>query len=419
MSTKYQKPKPTRFYYEDGNKISIYFDETTKTFGEITAKDRYNDNEKHSYFELFKNFDKSQEGILKYREKFYLDCQELFQQGIFYKKHKNHYDAVEKSFKRYGNSELEGLGLVKGLGIRLNEVEPVSFDEYEYIENCYNGGIIYIAEEYKGKTIESYGYDYTSFYPNILMSQDLYLPKTQGQKVKFQEIDYNDLQYGIYRVNITSDNSNVCKVFGFSKEGYYTHYSLQFAHRYRKELGFQINLRTDCDTNAIVHDMNSLYPCSNIFKSWFDKMKELKQKCKGNMLVKHLFSSLWGSLCKLEKRYFNETQFIEVDNNIYHLVNEKIFGNGVIRFEFIDKRKPYKYSFARLKSFVLAMARNTIGSLIMENDLLNNVFRVHTDNLTLDCELEFPNDGGYYPIAEQKTTGKITWINCNNYLKIS
>jgi len=65
------------------------------------------------------------------------------------------------------------------------------------------------------------------------------------------------------------------------------------------------------------------------------------------------------------------------------------------------------------------MARNTIGSLIMENDLLNNVFRVHTDNLTLDCELEFPNDGGYDPIAEKKTTGKNTWINCNNYLKIS
>jgi hypothetical protein len=84
----------------------------------------------------------------------------------------------------------------------------------------------------------------------------------------------------------------------------------------------------------------------------------------------------------------------------------------------VIKAKPYKYALGRLKPFVLALSRNIVGEFIMDNDLLDNVIRIHTDGVVLNCELEIPNDG-YYPKPEDKTTGMITWENVNRYAKIA
>jgi hypothetical protein len=91
-------------------------------------------------------------------------------------------------------------------------IEDVSIIEYDFIEKCYNAGIMFLEEKYKMKTIQSYGYDYSSFYPNVLMNDKMLLPTRQGRKTFLQELDYSNLQYGIYRVNITSSNQNIKKV---------------------------------------------------------------------------------------------------------------------------------------------------------------------------------------------------------------
>ena len=83
----------------------------------------------------------------------------------------------------------------------------------------------------------------------------------------------------------------------------------------------------------------------------------------------------------------------------------------------IDKNnKLYKTNF-RLKSFITSYARCKTARAITDNNLINNLIRSHTDSVVLDKEFDFTNyDIDLIP--EDKTTGKIEFINVNKYKKI-
>ncbi len=108
-----------------------------------------------------------------------------------------------------------------------------------------------------------------------------------------------------------------------------------------------------------------------------------------------------------------------VQTGEYELINETnmlINGEIITRYETIKMSKPYRYHFGRLKPFLLAFSRNTVGNLIMECNIIENVFRVHTDGiiLVMDDEYDFSKLGlQYYPIPEAKTSGTRTWENVN------
>lgn len=400
--------KPIRFYYMEDDEY-VYLDNKTNEFGRHKCYDT-KQTTIYNYFELFKNYEKTHDDLKKFQEKFRIDCDELHKYDIQYEKYFNHYNAVKLVFQRYSTNNLKKY-----------IIQDVNINEYEFAENCYNAGIIHLDDNYKNKITECFGFDYISFYPNILINKDLFIPKYQASKIFIDNIDFMNLKFGIYRVNITSNHPNIKKVFCFSKKGYYAHYSLKFIYKHRERFNVKIELNTNCDYNAIIYEDKDLIPASHIFLNWFNKLIKIKQNCKGNILIKHLLSSLWGSLCKFDVQYVSDSELENLDCGIdnlqeYKLLDYQVMGNGYSRNKIIKTSKPYEHYLARLKPYVLALSRNIMAEFILENDLLENVIRIHTDGVCLNCELEFPTDG-YYPILEEKTTGKIKWNNVNDYIK--
>ena len=99
----------------------------------------------------------------------------------------------------------------------------------------------------------------------------------------YTELDYENLQYGIYKVKITCNDPNFRKLFAFSPKHHYTHYSLQYAYEQSERFNIQFELITDCDHNALVY--NTLVESTKIFKSWFNYLITIKQKFPKNTLT--------------------------------------------------------------------------------------------------------------------------------------
>lgn len=73
----------------------------------------------------------------------------------------------------------------------------------------------------------------------------------------------------------------------------------------------------------------------------------------------------------------------------------------------------------RLKPFITSYARHKMFKVIYENNLFNHVLRIHTDSVVLDRSYDFSNQYNGELIPEDKTTGKIEFININNYNKLT
>jgi hypothetical protein len=150
----------------------------------------------------------------------------------------------------------------------------------------------------------------------------------------------------------------------------------------------------------------------------------MKSKCKSNILLKRLLSSLWGSIVRTKKYYFNADEYDELDvsrddTSEYKWIDETLFrfnGKDVLRVECIKTSEPYRTNLARLKCFMLSLSRNIIGELIINNNIIDKVMRVHTDGLCLTEEYNFTEE--YSPKLEDKTTGIILWENVNRYYKV-
>jgi len=70
-----------------------------------------------------------------------------------------------------------------------------------------------------------------------------------------------------------------------------------------------------------------------------------------------------------------------------------------------------------MKSFITSRGRDYIARLIMKENIIDRIIRVQTDGIVLDEEHDFSNNI-YYPIPEQKTTGRIRFYNVNNYYHV-
>lgn len=100
-----------------------------------------NKDNKYNYFHLFEDDEPSSEGRLAFQKKFHTCADELHKKGgIVYRKYYNHHSATELTFKRYSPNAFS------------SDFENVSFDEFEFAEKCYNGGIIYFDEKHKNDT---------------------------------------------------------------------------------------------------------------------------------------------------------------------------------------------------------------------------------------------------------------------------
>ena len=413
--TDLSKVQVNKFYYQEGLKIysmDLCSTEVKEESLDAKTKPGYN------CYELFKDYTADKEGIQKYMNDFDNWVNELKPHGLNYEKYFTHGCAVNKVFMSKAREQIDGL-----------QLDTISFKEAFFFEQCSNGGIISLDDTYKNKVIDAYGYDFSAFYPNMLLK--IILATKQGKRKKIKTIDYNNLRYGIYRVKITTDDQRFKKIFSFSRNNFYTHYSLKLAHKYKDIFNINMELIIDDKYNALIYDDENLVQSKEVFQTWFNFLSDLKQKFPKNKLIKHLMSSLWGHITQYNRKFFSDEDFADLDfsditedeKTEYKLLYIKRFVDetqefGVkSRYEMVPTEQPYLNNLARIKPFLVSYCRSYVADLIMKENILDNVVRIHTDGIVLNKQHDFTHLK-YYPKPEDKTTGKIIFKSVNNYEKV-
>ena len=387
-------------YDETAENVVLYDGEEVKT---VTNKS----NTDHS-FHLFKGYDASTAGIKRYKDDFDSWCSEILKNpflNIDYKAYYNHSIAVESTFKR----------LCKG---KYEHHEPILPIEKHWFDKCYNGGLTFCNPG----THESYGYDFSSFYPSILASKDFYIPVKQGEEIFLTELNENSkkLKTGFYRVKITSNHPHVKKIFAFSSDDVYTKLSLAFAMKHKEEFKFNIDLIVDDKPNAYVY--SHVVASSTIFGRWFKILYLIKKQYPKNKLIKHLLSSVWGSLSRANIIYKTweeiEKEGLKVsmdglDGESDYMIRDKKIYSDREYYELQSTKQPYKFNI-RLMPFLVSYGRNKIAEVAMKD--IEAVIRIQTDGIVFNKEQEQDFD---IPMLtnDEKTTGVITWSHTNKYLK--
>ena len=311
---------------------------------------------------------------------------------------------------------------------KVNNYDFDSIDdvEYEWIEMCNNSALRYC----KPQKCESYGYDFRAFYPSILNSADIQLPTKKGKEYNIKELDFKKLMIGYYHVEITSNDERFNKIFNYSKYDVYTNISLLLANKCILQ-GWKVSIKlyeSDDMPNCYLYGKtakDNIYKSSNIFNTWHKVLMNLKSEFPTNKLIKHLLSSLWGTLCQHNKLFKTDEQIkkenMRVSHNYnieydYYIRNQTVDRYDNILNELVNTKHPYKYDIARIKPFLLDRSRYITAKIAML--YIDDVVRIHTDNVTFNKEHDdvmvkyssFPT-----LIKEAKTSGLIEWYNINCY----
>ena len=432
--------KGIRFFYQVATDIFYYNGDDDKLKQETV---RTKEILKYCYYEAFKGYECNSESLNQYRDDFNKWSFELLNNDIMkidYKKYYNHESATFFIF-----------GMRSSKVLKEYKIQNILFYEFYLFEMCNNGAIMTLCKDYKNKVVQSFGYDYSSYYPTLLASDyytsiypkkigqsfigdDFKLPIKKGKlthvKIDFsdEEYDYTTLKYGIYNCFIACNNKDFIKIFAFNTQNYYTHYDIQFACKYKKRFDIRIEMEYSDELNALIYEEEDLIYSHKIFKDWYRDMSKLKKEFPKNKLLKHAFSSLWGSLIRFERDFKEDGEIFEIDasdidskaHTKYKVINEKHYKCDKNKtkkktiYEIIESDKPYTHNLARLKPFFTAFTRVNIGELCIKENILSDVIRIHTDNITLTKPHDFTKLK-YYPIKEDKTTGTFLWKNVNKY----
>ena len=235
-------------------------------------------NDCHNY-EVFKGYDATDEGLIKFKSDMIRWNEELKDSDfltIDYFKYFTHYIAVLMTFKR----------LCKG---KYEDHEPIDATESNWIEATHNGGLTYCNNGIHN----SFGYDFSAFYPTLMGQYKFIIPNKKGVEQYVKEIP-NKISLGFYRVKITSDHKHATKLFAFSPNDIYNNISLDHAIELQDDYNFKIDLIIDDKPNAYIYPPG--IRSSSVFGVWVDKLTKIKLKYPKNKLIKHLLSSLWGTL---------------------------------------------------------------------------------------------------------------------------
>jgi hypothetical protein len=256
------------------------------------------------------------------------------------------------------------------------ESESLGKKEIEILKDTNIGAIIFSEKEYEG---EGYMYDYVSFYPSILADKKFNVPiKEPIEKTikKWSEaMNYGKLHYGFYRCKIERSESEVTnRLFRFNEKNIYTHIDVELAHA----LKLKFKLITDGEPNMFYYPGGTHRELSwKIFLKFVSTMfKHKQQKVKG---AKEVLNSLWGALCqksnpKKARGTDNEMRVVQYDDGAIEMRNEKTVGN------------PFRYSWARIKPFLLAQGRYILSTNIMKYG--DKIVRANTDGFISKVKLD-------------------------------
>lgn len=291
--------------------------------------------------------------------------------------------------------------------------QNISPIEYKYSEMCMNAGLQYLKKNDYLKT--GFGYDFKSQYGLAMNSMEK-IPTKQGKEYKLDKIP-TELKAGFYRVVITCENESFRKVFAFSSDHCYVRETLKFAIDHKKQFNVKLKLMNDLEYNAYLYEDSDLVTLNSLTDRWFRETQQLKKLYPKNRLVKHLISSAWGHLNAHNKKNLSASEMETMDVGLdmsceymmleYHKFDMKTGKKEY--WEVLDTQNPYKYNI-RLKPWIAAIARNMTADIVLQD--IDNVVRVHTDGIVFKKEMKFDNVN---LIPEDKTTGKIHWVNNGCY----
>ena len=278
--------------------------------------------------------------------------------------------------------------------------EKITGIEFQYYQNTNQGGLLYTVPG----TYNCYGYDYTAFYLNICNKtceknddgtfSGFVIPTQQGKEIHLSKLPerWQDIEYGIYKVKISSSHKHINKIFAFSKTSHYTHYSLQFAMQKQKQFNITIELITDIKYNALVYDRTCLIPSYHQFRQYGKTLLKLRKKYPDNFLLKMLISQFGGTSAHKNVKKMTDEQ---IDNHNATQDKKIIFGKThdvigqeykrlktgeyVEKFLLLDMEKPYSMNI-RLLPFLTSYGRIKTAKLAIKD--LDNVIRINTDNVT-------------------------------------
>jgi hypothetical protein len=357
-------------------------------------------------FHMFKGYEASDEGLIKFMSDFKMWSNELKKNTVYninYPMFFSHHIAVQNIFKRLCKGKFEG-------------IQEVSEIEGKYMDKCHNGGLTY-CKEYSG---QCYGYDFNSFYPRTLASTIFEIPDRQGEECYTNIFKLfkskTKLNYGMYKIRITSTNPNAKKVFAFSKDDVYTHYSIEFAREHMKEFNFKFAYYQKEDGfNSYVYDNDDLVKGNDIFNKWLKTLTDLRALFPKNKLLKHLLSSVWGTLTRsktLNKTYeeiTDEKLDVGIDDDSHYIIQKHVIHSSSEYYVLQNNRERYYYGIARLKPFLVSYARNRTAKVAMKD--IDSVLRIHTDAVCFSKEQDMSNVKNIFP--EDKTTGNLKWTVIN------
>jgi len=406
------------YYYADMNSNNaVYMTDEDNEIRVCNLQDIFH--EKSHQFRLFKGYENKESDLKRFKQDFIDECDELKKVpiktksnkyfSIKYKKYYNHSDAVYYNWKSYIKSDV------------LKQFKKVRKEEFYIIERCYNAGLITLNLDYKNKPVMCYSRDYSSYYSNLLINMKI--PFREGKKYNLESVNYGKLKYGIYRIEIKYTNNQFTNIFNFSEDNHYTSTTLNSIYKYKDYFGLSFNLlevNDEYDYNALIWEYDDLMDGEKLFGDWLNDMLSVKKKIPKNKLVKHLISSLWGTLTGFKNLYFDDFEDLDltrmnssVDSD-YKL--RKITDSG--KYKCVESDNAYKYKLARMKPFITSLGRKKMFELVMNNNLIDKVIAIHTDRLTLTEDYDFSKVCKYYPVPEAKSSGNIVFENAIYYKHI-
>jgi hypothetical protein len=409
--------KDIRVYFTENNKNYYIDDDSDNIMYEevINKKDLDNFN----YFHLFKGYSQSLEGLQEFYRDLMKWSSELLNEGIDYTKYSSHNYAVYLNLLRFSTNDIKK-NIVNGI----NGIEDINGTECFYYEKCPNSGLISIDDTIVNKELEFFGKDFSAYYANMLANNELKMPIRRGTQAKITDFK-KQLKFGIYKCSIQCNDKNFKKIFMFSKDGYYTHYSINFCLKHKKQFNIDIQLLdTEKDYNCYVYDNKDLINTKLIFGNWFQKLSLVKIKYPKNKLIKHLLSSLWGALIQWNRTIIkDDEEFMSMDVSLlsenikseyklldtYEYVDDNF--NICSNYEVLKWEQPYKYQF-RIKPFLTSFARKYIAEFLINNVDLNDIIRIQTDGFSMTKNYDFTHLQ-YYPKDDAEKTGKMIWYNVN------
>ena len=344
---------------------------------------------------MLKGYEANDEEIKKFADNIIIWRNEILNSNIL----KKSFDYFDNNLKMsdgniyYRNHSINiKIFIKKLLSKEYKNFENIELYEEVFYDKCNNGGL----------TFHEYGiydhvttYDKKMFYPSIMGSKYFEFPTSKGEICNIWKIPKNKFIYGIYNVRIESNDENFNKIFAFSKENYYTHFSLNFVCYYNKKLGGNIKLNLLSNSCLKYKHEQFMIQSSKVFQFWYKTLKKYREEFPKNKILKKLASTAWGELQsknviiktqeEIENENINYGRELDVDKNKYYLKKYEI-KNDIEIYKLIDLTKPiYKFQF-RLKSFLTSYARTQMALIALKN--INNVIRIQTDSITYNIPIE-------------------------------